>query len=322
MEPALPRTPTVDIDGPFRSGPPRVPAPGPPSLPEGGLAGLGIEGPVASWAQRWVKPGSEVWRLDTGSGPLWLKVAEPVPLLPGADNSSDDASDDRAVDLEDDLAGERDRLDWLERRLVGVDGAPQTPHVVGFATDPATARSWLVTTEVPGVPAHDPRLRMGSILPLMEGIGTGLRLLHDRLPVDGCPFDSRQDVLLASASRRLARGGIGADAGGPAYDRLDPAAKVAYAERVKPDEPAADLVVAHGDPGLPNLLVDPGSGRLVGLVDLGRLGVSDRHRDLAILLRSFIANFGSEPAWRLLEAYGHPGDPRRLEFHVLLDDLW
>ena len=36
----------------------------------------------------------------------------------------------------------------------------------------------------------------------------------------------------------------------------------------------------------------------------------------------FVANFGGEHAWRLLDAYGHPGDPQRLEFHVLLDDLW
>jgi aminoglycoside phosphotransferase len=163
---------------------------------------------------------------------------------------------------------------------------------------------------------------MGSIERMIEGLGAGLRLLHDHLPVDRCPFDHRQDLLLASATRRLARGGIGDDAGGPAYDRLDADAKVAYAQRIRPEEPEADLVVAHGDPCLPNLLVDPATGRLLGLVDMGRLGVSDRHRDLAILLRSFVGNFGGEHAWRLLEAYGHPGDPQRLEFHVLLDDLW
>ena len=302
----------VDIVGPFRSGPPRVPSAGPPALPDGGIEALGVTGPVRVWEQRWVKPGSEVWRLVTEDGARWLKLTHAV-LAPDVGGSGDGAGD---------LAGERARLDWIERQLTGVEGAPATPHVVGFASDPLDGRAWLVTTEVGGVPAHDPGLRMGSIERMLDGIGAGLRLLHDVLPVDGCPFDHRQDGLLASATRRLARGGIRDDAGGPAYDRLDAAAKVAYAERIRPEEPAADLVVAHGDPCLPNLLVDPATGRLVGLVDMGRLGVSDRHRDLAIVLRSFVASFGGEHAWRILEAYGHPGDAQRLEFHVLLDDLW
>jgi aminoglycoside phosphotransferase len=276
------------------------------------MEALGVTGPVSAWEQRWVKTGSEVWRLVTDEGPRWLKLTHAT-TDPEIGSSGDGGGD---------LAAERDRLNWLEQQLAGVKGAPTTPHVVGFASDPLDGRAWLVTSDVPGIPAHDPRLRMGSIEPMLEGLGAGLRLLHDVLPVHGCPFDHHQDLLLAAAARRLARGGIRDDAGGPAYDRLTAAAKVAYAERIRPEEPAVDLVVAHGDPVLPNLLVDPATGRLIGLVDMDRLGVSDRHRDLAILLRSFVASFGGEHAWRLLEAYGHPGDPQRLEFHVLLDDLW
>lgn len=287
------------VVGPFRSGRPRHPAIGPPPLPDGGWAALDTGEPTG-WEQRWVKPGSQVWRIVTGDGPRWLKIA------------------DRAG--HDDLAGERDRLTWMADQLVDVDDAPRIPAVVGSAAD-ATA-TWLLTAEVPGVAAHEPLLRMGSIEGLIDGLGRGLRLLHDRLTVAECPFDRRQPVLLASMRRRLAAGQIEAGAGGSAYDRLTPADKVAYAERTRPEEPSDDLVVAHGDFGLPNLLVDPPTGRLVGLVDLGRLGISDRHRDLAILVRSFIANFGPEHAWRLLDAYGGPVDPQRLDFHVLLDDLW
>ena len=62
---------------------------------------------------------------------------------------------------------------------------------------------------------------------------------------------------------------------------------------------------------------------VTGLVDLGRLGVSDRYRDLALVARSLVLNVGPEPAWRLFDAYGlpHP-DPLRMEWYALADDMW
>ena len=79
---------------------------------------------------------------------------------------------------------------------------------------------------------------------------------------------------------------------------------------------------------LPNVLLRPPASRqdgttVSGLVDLGRLGVSDRYRDLALVARSLVLSIGPEPAWRLFDAYGvpHP-DPLRMEWYALADDMW
>jgi aminoglycoside phosphotransferase len=60
----------------------------------------------------------------------------------------------------------------------------------------------------------------------------------------------------------------------------------------------------------------------MGIVDVAHLGVGDRHRDLAIVVRAWIANFGSELAWRVTDAYGMPyPDGVRLEWYRIADDL-
>jgi len=69
-----------------------------------------------------------------------------------------------------------------------------------------------------------------------------------------------------------------------------------------------------------------GSGARSGtgaVVDLGRMGVADRHLDLALVLRSFVANFGADEAWRIFDAIGGPApDADRIEWYRIVDDLW
>ncbi|MFW8265181.1 phosphotransferase, partial [Klebsiella pneumoniae] len=42
-----------------------------------------------------------------------------------------------------------------------------------------------------------------------------------------------------------------------------------------------DSVVTHGDFSLDNLIFD--EGKLIGCIDVGRVGIADRYQDLAIL---------------------------------------
>ena len=121
------------------------------------------------------------------------------------------------------------------------------------------------------------------------------RRLH-ALDVGTCPFDRRLDVTLASVDLPLAR----------------------------PD--SEDVVVCHGDLCLPNVLIDPQTFEVTGLIDLARLGVADRYVDLAIATRSMALHpantqFGPAMADRFLHAYGVPGaDDTKIAFYRLLDD--
>ena len=214
----------------------------------------------------------------------------------------------------DEVVAERDRLRWLDGRL-------STPRVLADHVEDDAA--WLLTGEVPGVAAHDPRLRMGSILPWVQAVGRGLRRFHDELVVDTCPFDARLDLLLASAERRVATGGVDPSKLGATYSRHSAEGLLDHLCATRPAEPDDDLVVAHGDPGLPNVLIGASGDQVSGFVDIGRLGVSDRYRDLAITVRSLTQNVGPEAAHHLLDAYGvSMPDLARLEFYVLLDEMW
>ena len=81
------------------------------------------------------------------------------------------------------------------------------------------------------------------------------------------------------------------------------------------ERPPLDAVVCHGDACNPNFLLDE-SGRCVGYVDLGMLGVGDRWADLAPALLSLGWNYGDgwQPAF--LEAYGTPPDAEKQEFYT------
>src|SRR5258708_27788325 len=79
------------------------------------------------------------------------------------------------------LAGERDRLEWLQGRL-------PVPDVVGFFQ--AAGDDWLLTREVPGVPLYHrsvtwPPSRVARVL------GEILRTIHATDAMD-CPFGVRK----------------------------------------------------------------------------------------------------------------------------------
>jgi kanamycin kinase len=197
-----------------------------------------------------------------------------------------------------DFAAERARLDWAGRYLT-------VPRVLGGGP------GWLHTAALPAWSAVDARWREDPGV-AARAAGAGLRIMHDRLPVQSCPFDW-------SVQKRLA--GVVADARPPLRDA-----------------PAVDrLVVCHGDACTPNTLMDAG-GSFYGHVDLGSLGVADRWADLAVATMSLDWNFppaddaergtsdeeaGNQTGdWEavLLAAYGIDPDPVRLDYYRRLWD--
>lgn len=183
-----------------------------------------------------------------------------------------------------DVDAEAARLRWAVRY------AP-VPEVLGLGHGPSC--SWLWTRAIPGLSAIDSRWRDDPVVPV-RAIGTGLRQLHDRLPVTGCPFSW-------SVADRLAGSGV---------DRPDLLAKAPPVDR---------LVVCHGDACAPNTLLDDG-GAYVGTVDLGSLGVADRWADLAVATSNLIRDFPAGLEQELLDAYGVDHDARRLRYYSQIWD--
>lgn len=283
----------VAHDPRFRSGPPADPAAVLPAVPEA-LADL-LAG--AAVAQVWVKRESEVWTVDRGDGVAYLKIMDD--LGPFADELA--------------------RLRWCE------DHSPiATPRLLGDALDDQ-GRGWFVASEVEGTPAHDAELAERDPHGVVRAVADGLRRLHDDTDPATCPFLLSVDDLIASAEARVASGGVDPSTmRDPAIQQQTASQLLDHLVASRPGEPAEDQVVTHGDACQPNLLLAPApSGRLglTGLVDLGRLAVTDRYRDLAIAQRSIEMNLGVGAAAAFVEATG-AHDPDRLAWWTLVDDLW
>jgi kanamycin kinase len=206
-----------------------------------------------------------------------------------------------------DLDAEARRLRWAIDYLA-------VPEVLGRGSDADGA--WLITRGLPGTSAVDQRWTRDPAT-AAAAMGRGLRIMHDVLPVAGCPFSWSVDDRFAAVLERADRG------------LLDPAGWTADHRRIGVDEalrrlhlrPSIDrMVVCHGDACAPNTLLHD-DGTFAGHVDLGSLGVADRWADLAVATWSTTWNYG--PGWEsvVLTAYGIEPDLERIAYYRLLWDL-
>jgi streptomycin 3"-kinase len=219
----------------------------------------------------------------------------------------------------DDLHEERRRIEWLAG--TGIPG----PSVVDWSTT-ADGGAELVMTAVPGVAASE--LDSGALLRAWPSVVGMLRRLHE-LPVAGCPFERTLATMFRLAEDVVRRDAVvpeflAEDQQGRPHAELLADLRAQLAERLAQER--EDLVVCHGDACLPNFMVDPDSLACTGLIDLGRLGIADRHADLALLRANATESWAGDDgthAERLLSAlYGDDRiDPGRLWFYHHLDPL-
>ncbi|GAA3995501.1 aminoglycoside 3'-phosphotransferase [Allokutzneria multivorans] len=225
--------------------------------------------------------GAGVWRLS-GSTDYFLKTVE------------------GGTELHEEAAC----LGWLREQ-----GLP-APEVVELG------ETWMVTVAVPGrslaeLGGEDRDWSAEQVAALAEIT----RTLH-ALPVANCPFDRTLDEVIPQA-RRNAEAGL-VDETDFDEHRLGRTA-LELIKDVEANRPESeDLVVCHGDLCTPNVLLDPDTLTITGLIDVGRLGVADRYNDLALTARSL----GPTHAPRFFKSYGVVPDPERVEFYQLLDEFF
>ncbi|MDR2996836.1 MAG: aminoglycoside 3'-phosphotransferase [Microbacterium sp.] len=184
------------------------------------------------------------------------------------------------------MRDEAERMTWAGRWI-------RAPRVLDQGED--DTHEWLVTAAIDGESAVAPRW-IAEPATAVRAVGEGLRMLHDALPVDECPWDWGVPSRIVNAAARGIR----------------------VPERLRVAPPVDRLVVCHADACCPNtLLGDDGSA--LAHVDLAALGVADRWADIAVASMSTEWNYG--PGWEdaLIEAYGLEPDRERLAYYR---DLW
>lgn len=206
--------------------------------------------------------GGYTFQVGDGPGREFVKVSTPHPAI--------------------DLGAEAEKLTWAGRFTT-------VPVVLGVETDGPL--QWLHTAGLPGDSAVAPRW-IENPAPAVRAIGSGLRALHDRLPVDDCPYS---------------------------WSVADRVARIANPDGLAPHPPIDRAVVCHGDACAPNTLLDD-NGNWCGHVDFGDLGVADRWADLAIASWSLEWNYGEGWDGIFFEAYGVDEDPERMSYYRRLWD--
>jgi len=206
------------------------------------------------------------------------------------------------------LLQERERLRWLAGRV-------PVPRVVGYEV--TATHEYLALTRLPGIPMSHPDALLHPER-LVDLLARALRELH-ALPLRDCPFTMTLPVTLRLARERVEAGVV--DEADFDDERRGWTAARVWNELVRTRPAQEDLVVTHGDPCLPNLILN---GEYVeGFVDVGRAGLADRHADLALAWRSLTQELGQEHAERFLDLYGRAlVDERKLAYFCLLDELF
>ncbi len=205
------------------------------------------------------------------------------------------------------LPAEAARLRWLHANGIAC------PQVLDESHD--AARNWLLMTTIPGRDlASSPHLEPWQIV---EIAADALQALH-RLDVTACPYDRRLDHCIAEAQARTKAGIV--DEADFDDTRVGRTAQDVFGELLQRRPGSEDLVVVHGDASLPNLLAD--AGRFTGFIDCARMGVADRHVDLAIASWSVQYNLGEAWVEPFLSRYNTTIDPERMDYYLLLDEFF
>lgn len=218
----------------------------------------------------------------------------------------------------DDLAAERDRIAWLDEA-----GLPVASVLEWRSTDDGAC---LITSAVAGVPAA--QLDVAALRRAWPGITAIARELHGLATAD-CPFDRGLASMMPLARTTVAESRIQAEFLPLSLQHVPPARLLDRLEDELPRrrrQEKTERVVCHGDLCLPNILIDPHTMRVAGLIDLGRLGVADPYADIALLLANAREKWPDEVTARqaddeFAELYGIDLDAERQHFYLLLDPL-
>lgn len=216
-------------------------------------------------------------------------------------------------------ATERTMMQWMRDKL-------PIPRIICHET--MHDRSFLLMSRVSGKMSCDLSL-INEPGKLIDVLSEGLKMLWS-VDVSKCPCDASLDHQLAAAEYNVRNGLVDLENVEP-----DTFGEKGFKDSedllawLKAHRPTEEPVLSHGDYCLPNVFADDTG--FCGLIDLGRAGVADRYRDIAICYRSLTSNlrgsYGGHPpidydAEELFRKLGIQPDWEKIRYHILLDELF
>lgn len=205
------------------------------------------------------------------------------------------------------LQAEYERLQWLQNKL-------PVPEVVHYEIH--GGKHYLLTSAIEGVMLFRTKFAIERCIDIMA---EGARLWHS-IDKKDCPFDFTLQKQIEAARHKLDNHQLKSeDFHSQFYGKSAQELFVDLLNAI-PEDADNDLVLTHGDYCLPNILVNH-QGDITGFVDVGEVGISDRHLDLTLGSRSIQYNFGSKWITHFYNAYGIERDPAKYHFYSILNEF-
>ncbi len=226
---------------------------------------------------------------------------------------------------------EVDLYAWLENKLA----VPEVEHFDTISSPDGQLFEVIVMTELQGknLKAWPEK---ASHLEIAKVYGKALKALHS-LPFEDCPVRVNLDDRLRDAAWRLENGHVDEEDFEGQFSGVP--AKVLLEELVATKPAKLDLVCAHGDYCLDNLMAkayvaddfakksaetNPSPLAFSGFLDMGRGGVQDRYQDIALAVRSIRKRLGPEFVEPFVEAYELVTELEadKVHYYILLDEFF
>jgi kanamycin kinase/aminoglycoside 3'-phosphotransferase-3 len=199
-------------------------------------------------------------------------------------------------------------LSWLQGRL------PVPETIEWFQNDEF---DYLLVTGLDGkMLCDDEYLRNPELA--VSLLAEGINMIRS-LDIGGCPIHNGTDKKLKDAQKNIERGSVDMDDWEDDNSFSSPEELLQHLRSNIPRN--METAFTHGDYCLPNILAK--DGKITGFIDSGRAGVADPWQDVALCIRSLWYNFGTVRFDKpLLEKTGIPMNRGKLEYHILLDELF
>ena len=206
------------------------------------------------------------------------------------------------------LEEEYQKTRWLQGKL-------EVPGILYFGEE--NKNKYMLLTEINGRILCDKehiRNPEAAIKLLAEGL-----VKLGGVDTGSCPFDNRLEKKLEKAAENVRLNRVNMTDWEETTKFSNPESLLNYLYKNRP--PENEVIFTHGDYCLPNIMAE--LGEITGFIDLGRAGIADIWQDIALCMRSMHRNFGTRKYEELLLEYlGRKPDKEKLEYYILLDEMF
>lgn len=198
-------------------------------------------------------------------------------------------------------------MKWLQNKL-------PVPNIINISHSGEI--DYLLMSKVHGTMSCE-QVKLLNPEETIKALANGLMKFHS-INIKECPFDSRLQVKLSIAKKRIDNNKVDMDDWEEDNNFKSPEELYKYLIHNQPKE---ELVFTHGDYCFPNVFIQ--GDEATGFIDLGRSGIADRWQDIALCVRSIRHNFRNKDYTHLLFEYlDIEPDYEKIKYYILLDELF